>query len=69
MSWKITSNNGTMYPPEVLVDDTTIALTSDVAIDAALPESCRVVGTIIYSADFSTIKQKNFDGEWVIVGG
>ena len=56
MSWKITSNNGTMYPPEVLVDDTTIALTSDVAIDAALPESCRVVGTIIYSADFSTIK-------------
>lgn len=67
MAWKITSNNGTMYPPEVLVDDDTIMLT-DAEIDEELPASCHGAGTIIYTADFGTIKQKNFDGEWIVVG-
>lgn len=66
MSYKITNNNGNMYPPEVLVDFDTIAL-DDAEIDASLPDSCRVLGTIIYNADYSVIKTKDFDGSWVEV--
>lgn len=66
MAWKITNNNGNLYPPEVQVDTALITMDS-AAIDAALTESCRVVGTLIYAPDYSIIKNRNFDGSWVEV--
>lgn len=68
--FRITSNSpakyGGGYPPEVLVDDDLITGT-DEEIDEALPVECRTAGTIIFTADFDTVKQRNFDGEWVAV--
>ena len=65
MSWKITRNQ-TGYPLEILVDDTTIALTGS-ALDDALPIGGDEAGVIVYNADFSVIKQRDFDGTWKVV--
>ena len=65
MSWKITKNQ-TGYPMEILVDDTTVAL-SDEALDKALPLGADEAGTIVYNVDFSVIKQRGFDGTWKVV--
>lgn len=66
MAWKITRNQ-TGYPMEILVDSTTIALSGE-ALDNALPLGADAVGTIIYNADFSIVKQRDFDGAWKVVG-
>lgn len=66
MSWKITKNQ-TGYPMEILVDDITVALSGE-ALDNALPIGGDKVGVIVYNADFSIIKQRDFDGAWKVVG-
>lgn len=66
MSWKITRNQ-TGYPLEILVDDTTVALSGE-ALDNALPIGGDEAGVIVYNADFSIVKQRDFDGTWKVVG-
>ena len=63
MSKAITSLGGS-GPREIMVDAATIAGTAE-AIAAVIGEVA--VGTIIYTASYSTIKQKGLDGEWVEV--
>lgn len=65
MDWKITSCG--LSPSKILVSDVLIKK-SDFEIDCVLPQSCKVVGTIIYTADFSAMKCKDLDGSWKAVG-
>ena len=63
MSKAITSLGGS-GPREIMVDAATISGTA-AEIAAVIGEAA--VGTIIYTAGYSTIKQKGLDGEWVEV--
>lgn len=62
MAWKIMKNQ-TGYPLEILVDEETILLDGE-DMDAALPLEGNKAGTIVYNADLSTIKLRDFDGTW-----
>ena len=63
MSKAITSLGGS-WSREIMVDAATIAGTAE-EIEAVI--GVVEVGTIIYTAGFGTIKQKDFDGSWVEV--
>lgn len=63
MGKAITSLGGS-GPREIMVDAATIAGTAE-EIAAVIGEVA--VGTIIYTAGYSTIKQKGLDGEWTEV--
>ena len=49
---------------EIMVDNTTIAGTAE---EIAAVIGVVEVGTIIYTAGYTTIKQKGLDGSWVEV--
>lgn len=66
MKFVITANNPHMIgycPPETMVE-ASVATKTDEQIDAELPEELTVPGAIIYTADMSVIKVKDFDGSW-----
>lgn len=66
MDWKMTA--GGLTPPELLVSEDLINMT-DEQIDENLPEGYKEIGCIIYTADFSKVKQKDFDGSWKEASG
>lgn len=57
----------TYVPPEILVDDKYIE--DDEQLNSIIPAHRLVAGAIVYNADYSIIKCRTIDGNWVYVKG